>query len=201
MIQPAIVPLLPQIKTQNSQKKTLVLDLDETLVHSSFKPQTLKADYVLPIQIDFETHLIFVARRPGCFEFLEALSKHYEIVVFTASLAKYADPLLDILDIDSVVDHRLYRESCVCQNHTRYIKDLSLLGRDLKDIIIVDNSPISYLFHPENAIPISSWMGDPYDTQLFEMLPILIDLADKDSVVDSIANLTRNGNPFFELNV
>lgn len=46
---------------------------------------------------------------------------------------------------------RLFRESCVYYRGN-YIKDLNRLGRDLQKIVIVDNSPASYIFHPDNAV-------------------------------------------------
>lgn len=58
---------------------------------------------------------------------------------------------------------------------SRY-KDLSLLGRDLKDVIIIDNAPASYIFQPSNAIPITSWFNDPHDTELLDLIPFLEDL-------------------------
>jgi RNA polymerase II subunit A small phosphatase-like protein len=88
-----------------------------------------------------------VTKRPGVDLFMERMAQHFEIVVFTASLSKYADPLLDILDKNKVVHHRLFREHCVFHNG-HFVKDLSLLNRDLNRVIIVDNSPISYLLHP-----------------------------------------------------
>ena len=70
-------------------------------------------------------------------------------MIYTASLSKYADPLLDMLDVHKVIDARLFRESCVYfEGH--YVKDLSLLNRDVAHSIIVDNSPMSYSFHPGN---------------------------------------------------
>jgi RNA polymerase II subunit A small phosphatase-like protein len=112
---------------------------------------------------------------------MRQMGELYEIVVFTASLAKYADPVLDKLDIHGVVTHRLFRESCL--NHMgNYVKDLSQLGRDLKDVIIIDNSPASYVFHPAHAVPISSWFNDVHDTELLDLIPFLQDLADVEDV-------------------
>lgn len=68
--------------------KTLILDLDETLVHSSFKPFNIRSDIILKIQIDGKIHDIHVLIRPGTSEFLEKLSSMYELVIFTASLSK-----------------------------------------------------------------------------------------------------------------
>lgn len=75
----------------------MVLDLDETLVHSSFKaPES--PDIVLPVDIDGRICNVYVLVRPGCVRFLNEMAKYYEVVIFTASLSKYADPLMDILD-------------------------------------------------------------------------------------------------------
>ncbi len=94
---------------------------------------------------------MYVIKRPGCEMFLERLGRCYEVVIFTASLSKYADPLLDLLDPYNVIRARLFREACV-YHEGNYVKDLSLLGRDPRYTIIVDNSPASYLFQPENAL-------------------------------------------------
>lgn len=111
-------------------------------------------------------------------EFLQKMGELFECVLFTASLAKvgpthngllmwprgsptsltpypcshqYADPVADLLDQWGVFRTRLFRESCVF-HRGNYVKDLSRLGRELGRVIIVDNSPASYIFHPENAV-------------------------------------------------
>lgn len=84
-------------------------------------------------------------------EFLKRMGELYECVLFTASLAKYADPVADLLDQWGVFRARLFRESCVF-HRGNYVKDLNKLGRELQQIIIVDNSPASYIFHPDNAV-------------------------------------------------
>lgn len=169
-------PLLPAPFSVNLQRKCLVLDLDETLVHSSFK-MVPNADFVVPVEIDGVTHSVYVIKRPGVDEFLRRVGQLYEVVIFTASLNKYADPVIDILDVHHVVHHRLFRESCY-NHHGNYVKDLSQLGRPLHDTIILDNSPASYIFHPTNAVPVSSWFNDPHDTELTDLCPFLQDLVD-----------------------
>lgn len=89
--------LLGPRSRKNLHKKTLVLDLDETLVHSSFKPPE-NADIVLPVDIEGKVCYVYVLIRPGCITFLEELAEYYELVIFTASLSKYAEPLMKILD-------------------------------------------------------------------------------------------------------
>ncbi|KAI1912883.1 hypothetical protein LOZ61_003087 [Ophidiomyces ophidiicola] len=167
--------LLPPLQPQFKDKKCLVLDLDETLVHSSFKILD-KADFTIPVEIEGQYHNIYVIKRPGVDQFMKRVGELYEVVVFTASVSKYGDPLLDQLDIHKVVHHRLFRDSCY--NHQgNYVKDLSQVGRDLKDTIIIDNSPTSYIFHPQHAIPISSWFSDAHDNELIDLIPVLEDLA------------------------
>ena len=161
--------LLPK---QSSDKKTLVLDLDETLVHSQFQPFDVPSDIILKIELENEFHDIHVMVRPGVSEFLKNMGKIYEIVIFTASVSKYADPLLDIIDKEKNCKFRLFREHCTPMN-TCYVKELKKLGRELKNIIIVDNSPMSYALNPENGIPINTWFDDKTDRELYNISSIL----------------------------
>ena len=179
--------LLPK----SSSKKTLVLDLDETLVHSQFLPFSIQSDVILKIDIENQIHDIHVLIRPGVQTFLNRLSKLYEIVIFTASVSKYADPLLDILDKDNNCSFRLFREHCSMKGMT-YIKDLNKLGRNLKDVIIVDNSPLSYTFNKENGIPILTWFNDKNDKELDYLLPILEFLSLVDDVRIYIKDIVIN---------
>eukprot|EP01100_Stratorugosa_tubuloviscum_P006818 TRINITY_DN289_c0_g2_i2.p1 TRINITY_DN289_c0_g2~~TRINITY_DN289_c0_g2_i2.p1 ORF type:complete len:238 (-),score=83.11 TRINITY_DN289_c0_g2_i2:200-913(-) len=182
--------LLPPLLTIHLNKPCLILDLDETLVHSSFKPVE-KADFIIPVEIEEIVYQVYVLKRPHVDEFMRRVGEWYEIVVFTASLAKYADPVLDLLDKHKVVTHRLFREHCT--NHKgNYVKDLGRLGRELRRTIIIDNSPASYMFHPENAISVQSWFDDEKDTELHDLIPILEELSRVDDVIAGIANLPRD---------
>ena len=149
-----------------------MLDLDETLVHSQFNTFSAPSDIIIKIEIENEVHDIHVMVRPGVKEFLQDMEKIFEIVIFTASVSKYADPLLDIIDKNGYCPFRLFREHCSLIN-TTFVKDLERLGRDLKDIIIVDNSPLSYSLHPDNGLPILTWFEDKNDTELFKLKPVL----------------------------
>lgn len=174
---PGFTTLLSPKDQSFKNKKLLVLDLDETLVHSSFK-YLRSADFVLPVDIDDQIHNVYVIKRPGVDEFLQRVGEIYEVVVFTASVNRYGDPLLDILDKKNSIHHRLFREACY-NYEGNYIKNLSQLGRPLSDIIILDNSPASYIFHPQHAIPVSSWFSDTHDNELLDIIPLLEDLAKK----------------------
>lgn len=170
---------------QDKGKKTLVLDLDETLVHSSFKPIP-DPDYIIPVEIEGKVVDVYVLKRPHMDEFMAAVGAVFEVIVFTASLAKYADPLLDLLDKSHVVRWRLFRESC-CPYEGNYVKDLLALGRPLATTIIVDNSPHSYVFQPENALPIGTFIDEKDDVELLDILPILLDIQGVEDVREHLS--------------
>lgn len=77
------------------------------------------------------------------------------------------------------------------QGTMNYVKDLSRLGRDMRHVIIVDNSPFAYSLQPENAIPIKSWFDDQTDRELYELLPILEEL----SKVEDVPQVLRQALP------
>lgn len=184
--------LLPQVRHSDMHKKCMVIDLDETLVHSSFKPIP-NADFIVPVEIDGTIHQVYVLKRPHVDEFLKKMGELYECVLFTASLAKYADPVADLLDQWNVFRARLFRESCVYYRGN-YIKDLNRLGRDLQKIVIVDNSPASYIFHPDNAVPVKSWFDDITDSELLELIPLFEKLSKVDSVYSVLCNSNQPTN-------
>ena len=113
-------------------------------------------------------------------------------MVFTASLAKYADPVLDILDPKGLIWGRLFRDSCVGAG-SQFVKDMSILGRPASQAMILDNSPTSYMFQPEQAIPIESWFDDTNDRMLLQLLPILDKLADCDDCVVGLKEIFNPG--------
>ncbi|KAK1332598.1 hypothetical protein QTO34_007281 [Cnephaeus nilssonii] len=155
----------------------------------------------LPLQV-------YVLKRPHVDEFLQRMGQLFECVLFTASLAKvragflgsrapafiatpafqYADPVADLLDRWGVFRARLFRESCVF-HRGNYVKDLSRLGRELSKVIIVDNSPASYIFHPENAVPVQSWFDDMTDTELLDLIPFFEGLSREDDVYSMLHRL------------
>lgn len=172
--------LLGEVHAADRGKKCLVLDLDETLIHSSFQPVE-DADFVIPIVIEGSQYQVYVLKRPGVDGFLERVGRDYEVVIFTASLSLYADPLLDELDVHKVIRHRLYRESCTFFQGS-YVKDMRRLGRDISQVILVDNSPLSYMFQPENAIGCSSYIDATSDVELGVIAAFLEDVKECEDV-------------------
>eukprot|EP01017_Pseudomicrothorax_dubius_P032038 TRINITY_DN4154_c0_g1_i1.p1 TRINITY_DN4154_c0_g1~~TRINITY_DN4154_c0_g1_i1.p1 ORF type:complete len:750 (+),score=206.41 TRINITY_DN4154_c0_g1_i1:439-2688(+) len=155
-------PYLPALSPGKAKTTfTLVLDLDETLVHYEECGQGGK-------------FLI----RPYTMEFLREMYEYYEIVVFTAAMQDYADWVLNNLDTNNYISYRLYRQHAI-PNGTGYIKDLSKLGRDMSHTIIVDNVPENFQLQSDNGIFIRSWFNDPHDTALMELAPLLREIAGK----------------------
>lgn len=175
--------LLPR-QTRHSKKKTLVLDLDETLVHSCLGGDC-NPDFTFSVKVGTIEHKVAVRVRPHLQTFLARVSQLFEVVVFTASQQVYAQQLLDIIDpTRSLIRHRIYRDSCVVWEGN-YLKDLTVLGRDLAHTIIVDNSPQAFGFQVSNGIPIESWYDDDNDIELLKLLPFL----EKVAVVEDVRPL------------
>ncbi|KAH8923122.1 NLI interacting factor [Atractiella rhizophila] len=129
---------------------------------------------MVEVSIDGRSMLYHVYKRPGCDFFLRKVSRWYTIIVFTASMREYADPVIDWLDAgQNIIMGRYFRDSCTLDRGGSYVKDLSLVEEDLARVALVDNSPVSYAKNEANAIPIPGWMSDPHDTALMDLLPLL----------------------------
>jgi len=153
-------------------RKTLVLDLDETLVHSSFqKPEWF--DYEVPIVFNDTTYTIFVQKRPGVDQFLEQVAFMFDLYIFTASMPEYSLPVIQLLWPGFPISRVLTRHHCRVYNGF-FVKDLSIFQRNMKDIIIVDNNSLSYQFQYENGIQVTTWIGNAEDEELLNaLLPLL----------------------------
>ena len=182
--------------SHDKSKKTLILDLDETLVHSQFTPFSRKSDFILNINIEGENKTLYVLKRPHVDKFLYELSMMYEIIIFTASISQYANPLLDELDKNRYIKYRLFREHCTFARGI-YIKDLKIFERKINNMIIIDNNPLSYDNNIENGIPILSWYEDINDNELLKLLPLLkymsnSNIEDVRPVINRVVNRRRN---------
>ena len=162
----------PFLEKKSNKKYTLVLDLDETLIH--FKPNP-NNDSSGKIMI-----------RPFLYDFLRSVKKYYELIIFTAATEDYANPIINAIEKDEkFFEHRLYRmHTTIIDND--FVKDLSKLGRDLNRTIIVDNMKQNYKNQPDNGITIRPFWGkDVEDTALVDLLDILKKIAENNMNVIS----------------
>ncbi|KAL8784672.1 MAG: hypothetical protein Q9213_003842 [Squamulea squamosa] len=140
-------------------QKTLVIDLDETLIHSLAKGGRMSSGHMVEVKLNATVGyggvtlgpqhpiLYYVHKRPHCDDFLRKVCKWYNLVVFTASVQEYADPVIDWLEQErKYFSKRYYRQHCTFRNGA-YIKDLSSVEPDPSRVMIIDNSPLSYIFH------------------------------------------------------
>ena len=152
--------IVPYIKTKNIKKYSLVLDLEETLLHFN-------------ININNNNEGI-VDIRPGTIKFLDDLSEYYELIVFNEGEQKYTDLLIDSLEENKIYfEHRLYREHLVI-NDNDVVKDLNRIGRALDKILIIDNMPQNFKFQKENGILIKSYWGDNPNDNALEILALIL---------------------------
>lgn len=163
--------LLPEY----NKKKTLILDLDETLVHADFDRRFLNHDKVLYFSYENELVEVPLFIRPGLIEFLTKVSELFEIFIFTASRKEYADIVLNFLDPENkIFKHRFYRNSCIPINNKVYIKDLGIfVNRKPENMILVDNSFYSFINQPCNGVLINSFYNDKQDRELGNLLNYL----------------------------
>lgn len=181
----------PAKKEQWTRNVTLVLDLDETLVHSTMK-HCDDADFTFSMFYDMKEHVVYVKKRPHVHMFLQRMVEMFEVVIFTASQSVYADQLLDMLDPEKkLFSKRFFRESCLITD-SGYRKDLTVVGVDLAKVAIIDNTPQVFELQVNNGIPIESWYSNPLDEALPQLIPFLETLAVADDVRPIIAKKFGN---------
>lgn len=184
---------LPQLKDPNT--KTIIFDLDETLIHCN---EDQSAEFDVKVPVHFPTGEFIEAGiniRPFAKEILEHLSPYFEILIFTASHSCYANPVIDYLDPENkYVSKRLFRENCMQVAEGLYVKDLDILAnRDLKNVVLVDNAAYSYSMQLKNGVPIIPFYKDKSDTELQELSEFLVDLKDDEDVRGKINKAFRGG--------
>ncbi|KAG5850841.1 CTD small phosphatase-like protein 2 isoform X1 [Anguilla anguilla] len=165
------------VKTRTTPQATLVLDLDETLVFSSLS-MIENAEHTFHTYFQDHEYKVFMVLRPHVKEFLQRMSKIFEMFVYTSAKKEYAEKILETLDPQKkLFRHRLYQEDCACV-FGHYIKDLDVLERDLSKTVVLDNAPHAFPYHLMNMIPIKSWAGDREDDELQKLIPYLEKLSE-----------------------
>ncbi|KAL4937515.1 mitochondrial import inner membrane translocase subunit tim50 [Aspergillus oleicola] len=157
---PAFPKLLPDEDPNLRQPYTLVLSMEDLLVHSEWSRE----------------HGWRVAKRPGVDYFLRYLNQYYELVLFTSVPSMMADQVLRKLDPYRIIRWPLFREATRYKDG-EYIKDLSYLNRDLSKVILIDTKDEHARLQPENAVILDKWDGNPKDKTLVALIPFLEYLA------------------------
>ena len=166
----------PKSKKKSSKKRIALFDLDETLVHCTgdIKSGKVKYQYTIDITLPGKNSVkVGINLRPLWKETLDLIKKKYHIVVHTASHQAYADAVLDFMDPEKkYFKYRLYRNNCSLVDIDGvkfYVKDLDIFDEyyDLKDIVIIDNSVLSFAYHLYNGIPIVPYYEGDKDNFLY----------------------------------
>ena len=188
----------------NKDKKILLLDLDETLIHADFDEEYPKEQYDTVIKFkakkeeyekkekniedsdstscclseaeEEDIHSVGIFLRNGVNYFLQEVNKYFEVGIFTASVKEYADAVISFLDPESkLIKFRLYRNNCINFNDTFTVKDLRIFKEvNLKNIVLLDNSMYSFAAQINNGILINTFINDKNDNELYNALEYLI---------------------------
>lgn len=171
------------------QRTTILIDLDETLIHSSFEEPEFYS-FSLSIPFNENNYDIYVQVRPGAEDFLKTLcglcynidtensqsarGYIFDVFIFTASMAEYAIPVMRRIAPWFPSSRVLTRQHCTTlqnetNNETVIVKDLTIFkDRSISKMVLIDNSADSFLLQPQNGVLVSTWIGDITDTVLLQ---------------------------------
>ena len=155
--EPPFDKLLPDPIPEYGRPYTLVIALEDLMIHSSWSRE----------------HGWRIAKRPGMDYFLAYLFQYYEIIVFTSQPEAMAAPILQKIDQQpGYIMYPLFRA------HTRYVdgkyvKDLNYLNRDLSKVVMLETNPNAWSANPDNTVKLPPWKGDANDRDLVALIPFL----------------------------
>lgn len=196
------LPFWEKIGLGEGKKRLAIFDLDETLIHTELKDieSSMKT---IDIKISSNlTKTVGLNIRPNFREELEKIKKNYFLIIYTASQQKYSDAVLKAIDPNNdLFSYRLYRNNCIqikVDGNTLYIKDLRILKNvSLKDIVIIDNSVLSFAFHLNNGIPILPYYKGNEETELKNLRELLEKISTEKDLSSKLSSLI-NLNKYFE---
>ncbi|KAH8367260.1 hypothetical protein KR200_001153, partial [Drosophila serrata] len=180
MIDDSLTPVSRR-RLQRVAKKTLVLDMDETLITAWIQRQDKRRQSPPNVPHDFKFVLsdskykgkVYVYKRPHVDHFLNCVSRWYDLVVFTCGTEHYAAPILDFLDNGrGILTKRFYRHNTIDVAGLK-AKYISLCSPDMANVLLLDNSNTECSFNVGNCIPIPSYKIGKKDEALLDLLPFL----------------------------
>jgi Dullard-like phosphatase family protein len=178
----------PTYNENGFKKKLLLLDLDETLIHSEIRNKNNfhilnklkdKANCYHKVFSYIDNNYLYyfdIFFRPHLFDFLHEIQNYFDIGIFTASSKGYADTIIDYIDPShTIFNFRLYRDACIPIQNSIYIKDLRIIGNyEENNVILLDNSLYSFINQPKNGMLVYSFYWDDKDDQLIKAKNFLI---------------------------
>ena len=208
------------IENKNENKKILVIDLDETLIHTSFQ-KIKNPDLMIEIDSNNKKNTTtnnntntdasiskkveaYIRIRPGVDKFLSQMSRYYDIYVYSASSKNYLNTIIKNIDKNNIIKQCYCRDDCIMyvedyeedfdkpNNKYNYIKDLKKINKELRNIVFIDNNAISFKLQEKNGIPIKSWFDDYEDIELYKLIPILKNLSGFYDVREEISKFVKN---------
>lgn len=180
----------------NGKKRLAIFDLDETLIHCELKDiDSAQKKIKIKMSASLEK-TIGLNIRPNFEKSILKIKEKYHVIMFTASLQKYADAVMDEIDpTGSLFEYRLYRNNCTqikVDNQIYYIKDLRVLKNiSLDDIVIIDNSVLSFAFHLDNGIPILPYYRGDDEIEMKSLVKLLDNLADVPQIKTKLRSLMK----------
>ena len=189
------LPFAEDIGNDGNKKRLAIFDLDETLTHCKLKNiESAQRKVKIKISASIE-RTVGLNIRPNYEETIKKIKEKYHVVMFTASLQKYADAIMAEIDPKGeLFEYRLYRNNCTqikVDDQLYYIKDLRVFKNiPLEHIVIIDNSVLSFGFHLDNGIPILPYYsGEDEKTEMNNLKELLDILADVPSIPNKLRNL------------
>lgn len=168
-------PTKPDIA--DDHQPLLVLDLDETLIHSS-STQYENVGETFRV-FNFHVHL-----RPGLEHFLQTVFAHFKVAVWTSADYEYARQIVkQVFPPEHSLEYLWAREDCAWRyvpelDKYEYLKDFKELkerGWNLDRTIAVDDSPEKHVDQSDNLILIPAWVGETDDDDLPLLADYLVD--------------------------
>ena len=188
------------------KEKILVIDLDETLIHTSFKKISNSE-----LRIKFNPELsnkkfieAYIRIRPGVTEFLSQLSNYYDLYIYSSSSKNYLNRIIKYVDKKNLIKKCYCRDDCITYVENtgqdfnepdviyKYVKDLTIINKDLRNIVFIDNDITNFTLQERNGIPIKSFYDDYDDIELYKLIPILKNLSGFHDVRIEIEKFVKN---------
>ena len=163
--------------------KLLVLDLDETLIYS--------VEARLDRDPDFVTGPYFVYKRPGVDRFIESVSRLFQLAVWTSSSSLYADSVVSNLFANhSDLAFVWSRDRCTPSfdpatyrhDFAKNLNKVKKLGYDLRDVVMVDDTPTKLARHYGNLVRVKPYQGEQMDSELTLLDAYLQSISELDNV-------------------